>query len=408
MSACAPTPKPMAGPLSACGTEHLRPLLKLRRPTAALRAGLLLALLSGCERGADTPEPAAPSTAPAASAASDGALTLTTTRAWQYFTGQLEQCLLPATALREGVDRLLQAPDAAALALARQHWHTSHNCLQTLAPLLDLARVSSGLFGALRPLRYNLDAWPLQPGYLDYFDVYPHSGLVNDISVSLNAGNLRRQHGLTDAGDVSMGLHAMAYLLWGEQGQRPPADFVATPEPTTAQQTAGLTSADLPNNRRRQLLALQAQLLLDDLHSLRQLIAINQPMHLAYMSLPAESRLQLWQQASAHVLHQPLTDVLEPDSASAAYFGSHGATELALQLGSLEQLLFGGTPALASQWLAPAGETLLRTELSALRDQLGAATPDMAASRARLAQLQQLLESLNVAAPGAGLRHPAN
>lgn len=405
MSACAPTPKPMAGPLSACGTERLHPLLSLRRPASALRAGLLLALLSGCERGADTP---APATGPVVSAASDGALTLTTTRAWQYFTGQLEQCLLPASALRETIDQLLQTPTAASLEQARQHWRASHNCVQALAPLLDLARVSSGLFGALRPLRYNLDAWPLQPGYLDYFDVYPHSGLVNDISVSLNAGNLRRQHGLTDAGDVSMGLHAMAYLLWGEQGQRPPEDFAAIPALTATQQAAGLTSADLPNNRRRQLLALQAQLFLDDLHSLRQLIAINQPMHLAYMSLPAESRLQLWQQASAHVLHQPLTEVLEPDSDSAAYSGSHGGAELAGQLESLEQLLFSQQPSLASQWLQPAEATLLHTELRALRDQLSTPAPDMAASRARLAQLQQLLASLNVAAPGAGLQHPAD
>ena len=59
-------------------------------------------------------------------------------------------------------------------------------------------------FAALDDFRQLLDTHPIQPGYLDYFDVYTHSGIVNDIAVPITASAIRAQHGLTESLNVSV------------------------------------------------------------------------------------------------------------------------------------------------------------------------------------------------------------
>src|SRR5690606_17067548 len=176
---------------------------------------------------------------------------------------------------------------------ARDAWRRAHNAYMEFQLLSALSGSNPGLFGALAEYDFALEAWPIQPGYLDYFDVYSHSGIVNDMALPLTAEAVREQHGLTDSSDVSIGFHALEYLLWGENGERPLADF-APATPDAAQEEAGMRTVDLPSNRRRALLRLLSQLLMDDLREFKQ--AVENPNGLlrrAYLTLPPESRVEL-------------------------------------------------------------------------------------------------------------------
>lgn len=72
-----------------------------------------------------------------------------------------------------------------------------------------------------------VDSWPLQAGYIDYVEGYPFSGIVNDLALPLTAESLVEQHGFADPSYVSLGFHAIEFMLWGENGQRSPTDFLA-------------------------------------------------------------------------------------------------------------------------------------------------------------------------------------
>jgi len=108
-----------------------------------------------------------------------------------------------------------------------------------------------------------LNSWPLDENYIDYVDGVANSGIINDavtyptISKSVLEG-LNTQGG--DA-NVSIGYHAIEFLLWGQDltvpsamqsGQRPHTDYVD-----------GGTAAN--QERRRDYLAACAELLIDHL-----------------------------------------------------------------------------------------------------------------------------------------------
>lgn len=72
-----------------------------------------------------------------------------------------------------------------------------------------------------------IDSWPIEGGYIDYVEGYPFSGIVNDLALQLNAENLIAQHGFADPSYVSLGFHALEFMLWGEDGERSPKDFLS-------------------------------------------------------------------------------------------------------------------------------------------------------------------------------------
>jgi len=61
---------------------------------------------------------------------------------------------------------------------------------------------------------FSVDAWPIQEGFLDRLPQYPHSGIISDITLSINSATLREQHGITDPEEVSLGFHALEFLLF--------------------------------------------------------------------------------------------------------------------------------------------------------------------------------------------------
>lgn len=357
---------------------------------------LILLLLNGCDNSNTT---SAPTTAtPAATITSqDQSLQQTTLQIWEHGGTVVQECHQQARTLQQTLNTLLQKPDDTNLQHAHRTWHQAHNCLQTLRPYLLFADVSPDLFTKLGELSFAIDASPIQPGYLDYFDVYSFSGIVHDIAVPLTAADLRQQHGFSDVTDVSVGFHAIAYLLWGEHGTRPLTDFIAETSVTAEQQSGGLSLADLPGHRRRALLTLLSQLLVDDIQLLQQQFSTSAvaaetttqttmatsamaatgaslppvTQLSSYQQLPANSRLLLWQQ----VIQRQLAQMIAASSADAPphnEFAGNNQQVLIAELNGLEQVLFDGDgqQPLVSFMLATEGQAELRKALADAKAEL--------------------------------------
>jgi len=77
-------------------------------------------------------------------------------------------------------------------------------------------------------LGFNIDAWPIQPGFLDAIEGYPDSGIINDVTLEISTATLRSQHGITASEEVCLGFHAIEYLIFA----RATEEFVLDADPT--------------------------------------------------------------------------------------------------------------------------------------------------------------------------------
>jgi putative iron-regulated protein len=84
----------------------------------------------------------------------------------------------------------------------------------------------------------RIAAWPVNPAYIE--------AILADPAQPLGFRALARANQAGGADEVTVGLHAMEYLLWGEAGSRRPDDFAG-------------------DGRRAAMLAAQAQVLANDL-----------------------------------------------------------------------------------------------------------------------------------------------
>lgn len=390
------------------------------KPVTPLAAIILVGtlLLSGCDKPADQPTSNDTSTATGVTA-TDPALKLTTENLWRLGSLQLNKVLTNYQQLQASIDALLQAPNELTLSDAREQWHHTHNNLQLLSPFFTLGDINPGLFSQIKKSHFLIDAWPIQPGYIDYFDVYKFSGLVNDIAVPMNAETIRQQHGFSDSSDVTLGLHAMAYLLWGETGTRPATDFTANTQLDTAQKQSGMGIIDLPNNRRRTLLQLQSTLLRDDLESLRYRMTQSvSAISSAYALLGTKARLALWRQSLSQLLqHDLIATQISPllqANHNEGHFIEHNrfaggtAKSLAYNLKSIEQLLWhqvNESDQPLAQWLLTdtAQQEELKALLSRAVQQLETLNDSMdnhwhSPSEEQQQALQQLIDGLQQAA----------
>jgi len=160
---------------------------------------------------------------------------------------------------------------------ARQAWLLAHTAyeLTTLHRYFAASILDEQNSIALLQLQYQINHWPIVPGYLDYVDGYPDSGIVHDINVSLDSIGLRDQHGAFDISEVTLGFHVLEFLLWGSRDTqselRSVDDFIEIDALDGSQIESGYSLEQLSNNRRRQLLAIIADILLGDFRELGSL-----------------------------------------------------------------------------------------------------------------------------------------
>ncbi len=214
---------------------------------------------------------------------------------WQTGLKEYIAMLEYAEQLKKEIDSLLDQPDAKSLLSAQKQWQLTFTHYQRMLPFLFIdditTSVNSGVIKNLSELRFALAAWPLQPGYLDSYGPYLQSGIVNDITVAINANTVRKQNGRTDPEEVTLGLHAMEFLLWGDKEKASADRFQQQDKVPLALEKAGLQKHELPNNRRRKLLELQSQLFISDIKTLIQQWQTNGPLTIAFQQLSPSKKL---------------------------------------------------------------------------------------------------------------------
>jgi putative iron-regulated protein len=168
------------------------------------------------------------------------------------------------------------------LSLSKQAWLNAHSAyeLTTLHRYFAAQLLGEQNSLALMQLQYQINHWPIVPGYIDYVDGYPDSGIVHDINVNLDADSLREQHGSFDVSEVTLGFHVIEFLLWGYDADsvvRPTTDFDAVLELTPKEIESGYTLEQLSNNRRRLFLTIVADTLVKDFLALQSLWLTEEP-----------------------------------------------------------------------------------------------------------------------------------
>lgn len=187
------------------------------RPRPHPGAYLLLACLltlGGCEPDSPSAQSTgAVSAGPGAATADESAIDQQALGQLAARTARLRRETATATSsLCEAVRTLLDEPGDTHLALARSSWISAHRRYKALETLLKLQ--GSGADAAV-------DAWPALGGYIDRAAGYPHSGIVYDTTIEIDADALLAQHQLTDTSEVAIGFHALEYLLWGDPDDTP-------------------------------------------------------------------------------------------------------------------------------------------------------------------------------------------
>lgn len=230
---------------------------------------------------------------------------------WKTSQKKLSNTLTQATILQHAIEALLKKPSQQSLQLAQKEWHTTTAIYQQLSPLLYLEHKkikdplkTSGALSSIHHWRNRIAAWPIQPGFIDSFGPHIHSGIVNDINLPIDAHTLRRQHLFTDDQEVTLGLYSIEYLLFGDRDYHNKKnthykrflEVTILPEPLAK---AGLAINELPNNRRRSLIALQARLLVNDIQTLIGLYQSSGALSLEFQELTTLEKLQAFKNSTS-------------------------------------------------------------------------------------------------------------
>lgn len=148
-----------------------------------------------------------------------------------------EDSLTRGRALDTAVDALIAAPSEPLLTAARNAWVTSRPAyLQT-----EIARFYGGpIDDPDNDIDGRVNSWPLDEAYIDYVQGGPPDfadeivGFVNDATTlpTIDEDALVALNGDGAEENVSLGYHAVEFLLWGQDlyddspGRRPATDFV--------------------------------------------------------------------------------------------------------------------------------------------------------------------------------------
>lgn len=181
------------------------------------------------------------------------------------------------TSLENQVAEFLESPQTSSMNSVRSGWLSAHSSyeLTTLHRYFAEQILSEEEVLALYQFYYQINHWPILPGYVDYVGTYSNSGIVNDITVNIDIPTLREQHGAFDLAEASLGFHVLEFLIWGEnlkrQDERPASDYFVITELNASEIEGGFELDQLSNNRRRQMLVLNTQALLSDFNSSREI-----------------------------------------------------------------------------------------------------------------------------------------
>lgn len=159
-----------------------------------------------------------------------------------------------ADQLEKAIDTLLATPTDTNLSAARAAWVAAR-------PAYLKTETFRFYDGPIEAIEGGLNAWPMNEAFIDYVAGKANAGIINDPSITIDAETVGGKNQVTDEADVTIGWHAIEFLLWGQDlsttapGNRPVADFIA---------------GQGNNDRRRIYLKLVTSKLVQDLASLEQ------------------------------------------------------------------------------------------------------------------------------------------
>ncbi|MEM9919948.1 MAG: imelysin family protein [Bacteroidota bacterium] len=168
-----------------------------------------------------------------------------------------------AVLLKEAIGKFTTKPSEATHQAAKDAWKKARESYG----ITEVFRFQEGPIDVIEGEEgpeARLNAWPLDESYIDYVEIDSTAGIINAPSKTLDKASLTAANESGGEKNISIGYHAIEFLLWGQDlsppgikqaGSRPHTDFVD-----------GGTAAN--QDRRRVYLQLCADLLLDDLQLL--------------------------------------------------------------------------------------------------------------------------------------------
>jgi putative iron-regulated protein len=195
-----------------------------------------------------------------------------------------------AVALETAVNTFTTSPTEINFTAAKKAWLTSRESYGTT----EAFRFANGPIdsGDNAP-EALLNSWPLDENFIDYVDGDANSGIINNSSAFpiLTKKLLSDENVLdVDAKNVSVGYHAIEFLLWGQDltapsankpGQRPYTDYVT-----------GATGTATNQARRADYLKFCADLLTDNLDYLVQQWKIGGVYRTKFLALPENEAIK--------------------------------------------------------------------------------------------------------------------
>lgn len=165
-----------------------------------------------------------------------------------------------ALAMQQKINAFHENPTEANLKAAKTAWiearvpYEQSETYRFYEGPIDFADKKSGKEGP----EGRLNSWPLDEAYIDYVQDNSKAGIVNSKKEKITRANLINKNQQENEANVSLGYHAVEFLLWGQDlstdsaGKRPASDFAATKE----------------NQKRREYLKVATEILVDDLNFL--------------------------------------------------------------------------------------------------------------------------------------------
>ena len=151
-----------------------------------------------------------------------------------------------AVALKSEIDAFVANPTAQSLEDCKAAWLAAREPYgQT-----EVYRFGDGPIDDADGPEGALNAWPLDEGYIDYTTSSAASGIINDAATypTIDASTLESLNEVGGEANISIGYHAIEFLLWGQDdantslqtpGQRPYTDYLTTGGTATNQGRRG-------------------------------------------------------------------------------------------------------------------------------------------------------------------------
>ncbi|GJM11748.1 MAG: hypothetical protein DHS20C12_01510 [Pseudohongiella sp.] len=264
----------------------------------------------------------------------------------------LSQASIEIAGLQSTIRTLISEPSVDSLENSREAWLDAHTAYELTALhryfATQLIEEQAGL--ALLQIQYQINHWPIVPGYIDYVEGYPDSGIVHDINVNLDDDSVREQHGSFDVSEATLGFHVIEFLLWGDSSDsvpRPLTDYQAVEQLSPQEIESGYTLQQLSKNRRRALLPIIADALVEDYAALQALWLAQKPIIVSRIESASATELivaltdSMSAMLSEELLLRSLYPMLNGDFVESIQSPYSQSTQnaVSIQLSGLERLL---------------------------------------------------------------------